>query len=64
MLRWVVLKPNKYTGLYGEHSATLSIIVAIAKGLNVHPKKLLDFDFDFGDHSNSNQKSTFVSEFY
>lgn len=38
-----------YRVINGEHSATLSIIVAIARGLEVHPKKLLDFDFDFGD---------------
>ncbi len=38
-----------YRVINGEHSATLSILVAIAKGLDVHPKKLLDFDFDFGD---------------
>jgi len=36
-----------YRVINGEHSATLSIIVAIAKGLEVHPKKLLDFEFDF-----------------
>lgn len=36
-----------YRVINGEHSATLSIIVAIAKGLEVHPKILLDFDFDF-----------------
>jgi transcriptional regulator with XRE-family HTH domain len=38
-----------YRVINGEHSATLSIIVAIARGLETHPKKLLDFDFDFGD---------------
>ena len=38
-----------YRVINGEHSATLSILVAIAKGLDVHPKKLLDFDFDFGE---------------
>lgn len=36
-----------YRVMNGEHSATLSIIVAIAKGLEVHPKKLFDFEFDF-----------------
>lgn len=38
-----------YRVMNGEHSATLSIIVAIAKGLEVHPKKLLDFEFDFDE---------------
>lgn len=38
-----------YRVINGEHSATLSIIVAIAKGLEVPPKKLLDFDYDFGE---------------
>lgn len=36
-----------YRVINGEHSATLSIIIAIARGLEVHPKKLLDFEFDF-----------------
>lgn len=35
-----------YRVINGEHSTTLSILFAIAKGLEVHPKKLLDFDFD------------------
>lgn len=38
-----------YRVINGEHSATLSVIIAIAKGLEVHPKKLLDFEFDFGE---------------
>lgn len=38
-----------YRVINGEHSATLSIVVAIARGLNVHPKTLMDFDFDFED---------------
>lgn len=38
-----------YRVINGEHSATLSVIVAIAKGLEIHPKKLLDFEFDFGE---------------
>lgn len=38
-----------YRVINGEHSATLSILIAIARGLEVHPKKLLDFDFDFED---------------
>ena len=37
-----------YRVINGEHSATISITYAIAKGLNVHPKAL--FDFDFFDH--------------
>lgn len=36
-----------YRIINGEHSATLSIIVAIAKGLEIHPKKLLEFEYDF-----------------
>ncbi|MBN8835741.1 MAG: helix-turn-helix transcriptional regulator [Sphingobacteriia bacterium] len=35
-----------YRVINGEHSATLSIIIAIATGLEVHPKKLFDFDID------------------
>jgi transcriptional regulator with XRE-family HTH domain len=35
-----------YRVMNGEHSATLSVVVAIAKGLEVHPKKLFDFDFE------------------
>ena len=38
-----------YRIINGEHSTTLSILVAIANGLEVHPKKLLDFEFDFED---------------
>ncbi|UII27550.1 helix-turn-helix transcriptional regulator [Fulvivirga maritima] len=29
----------------GVRSPTLSTLIAIANGLDVHPKKLLDFDF-------------------
>lgn len=36
-----------YRVINAEHSPTLSIIVAIAKGLEVHPKKLFDFDFEY-----------------
>ncbi|MBO9594451.1 MAG: helix-turn-helix transcriptional regulator [Niabella sp.] len=36
-----------YRTINGEHSTTLSILVAIAKGLEIHPKKLLDFEFEF-----------------
>ena len=35
-----------YRAINGEHSTTLSVLYAIAKGLEVHPKKLLDFEFD------------------
>lgn len=38
-----------YRAINGEASITLSTLAAIAKGLEVHPKKLLDFDFDFGE---------------
>lgn len=39
-----------YRVINGEHSATLSIIYAIAVGMNVKPKVL--FDFEFNDKSN------------
>ena len=32
-----------YRVINGEHDTSLSIIVAIAKGLDVHPKELFDF---------------------
>lgn len=35
-----------YRVINGEHSVTLSILVAIAKGLEIEPKILLDFYFD------------------
>lgn len=38
-----------YRVINGEHSTTLSILIAIAKGLEIHPKELLDFEFDFGE---------------
>lgn len=38
-----------YRAINAERSITLSSLVAIAKGLEVAPKKLLDFDFDFKD---------------
>ena len=38
-----------YRAINAERSLTLSSIVAIAKGLEVPPKKLFDFDFDFKD---------------
>lgn len=31
----------------GEHSPTISTVVAIANALGVHPKKLFDFEFEF-----------------
>jgi transcriptional regulator with XRE-family HTH domain len=34
-----------YRVIKGEHSTTLSLIYAIAKGLEVHPKNLFNFDF-------------------
>lgn len=36
-----------YRVINAERSITLSTLLAIAKGLEVHPKKLLDFDYDF-----------------
>jgi predicted transcriptional regulator len=38
-----------YRAINGERSITISTLTAIAKGLDVHPKRLLDFDFDFGE---------------
>lgn len=35
-----------YRVINGEHSSTLSVIYAIAKGLGVKPKQLFDFEFD------------------
>ena len=34
-----------YRAINGEHSPTISITYAIAKGLGVHPKVLFDFEF-------------------
>lgn len=34
-----------YRVLRGEHAASLGTILALSKGLAVHPKKLFDFDF-------------------
>ena len=36
-----------YRVINGEHSTTLSVLIAIAKGLEVHPKKLFEFEFIF-----------------
>ena len=38
-----------YRVINGEHSTTLSVIIAIAKGLEIHPQKLFEFDFEFED---------------
>ncbi len=35
-----------YRVLKGEHGASLGTIMSIAKGLEVHPKELFDFEFD------------------
>jgi len=34
-----------YRVINAEHSATISITYAIAKGLGIHPKLLFEFDF-------------------
>jgi hypothetical protein len=34
-----------YRVLNAEHDTTLSTIVAIAKGLDIHPKELFDFEW-------------------
>lgn len=34
-----------YRVINGEHASTLSVIYALAKGLDVHPKELFDFSF-------------------
>ncbi|WP_146740377.1 helix-turn-helix domain-containing protein [Flavobacterium lacus] len=34
-----------YRVLRGEHAASLGTIIALAKGLEIHPKELFDFDF-------------------
>jgi hypothetical protein len=36
-----------YRVLNGEHGASLGTIIAIAKGLEIHPKELFDFKFNF-----------------
>ena len=35
-----------YRVIKGEHSTTLSVLYSIAKGLEIHPKKLFDFDYE------------------
>lgn len=37
-----------YRVLNGEHGASMGTIVSIAKGLEISPKDLFDFDFDLG----------------
>ena len=34
-----------YRVINAEHSATLTVIYSIAKGLKIHPKNLFDFEF-------------------
>lgn len=36
-----------YRVLNGEHGASMKTIIAIAKGLDIHPKELFDFPFNF-----------------
>lgn len=38
-----------YRAINGEHSISLSMLAAIPKGLEVHPKKLLVFNLYFSD---------------
>lgn len=35
-----------YRVLNGEHGASMGTIISIAKGLNIEPKELFDFEFD------------------
>ncbi|MCL9809859.1 helix-turn-helix transcriptional regulator [Flavobacterium luminosum] len=35
-----------YRVLNGEHGASMGTIISIAKGLEIHPKELFDFQFD------------------
>ncbi|UOK41428.1 MULTISPECIES: helix-turn-helix domain-containing protein [Flavobacterium] len=37
-----------YRVLNGEHGASMGTIISIAKGLEIHPKELFDFEFDLG----------------
>lgn len=37
-----------YRVLNGEHGASMGTIISIAKGLEIHPKELFDFNFDLG----------------
>lgn len=38
-----------YRAINAEHSISLSVVASIAKGLDVHPKRLFDFEFDLED---------------
>lgn len=38
-----------YRAINAEQNITISTLLALAKGLEVTPKKLLDFDFDFNE---------------
>ncbi|SCY74009.1 hypothetical protein SAMN02927916_3123 [Flavobacterium anhuiense] len=38
-----------YRVLKGEHGASMGTIISIAKGLDIPPKELFDFDFDLSD---------------
>lgn len=43
------LEPKQvYRVLNGEHGASMGTIISIAKGLNISPKELFDFNFDLG----------------
>ena len=33
----------------GQHSPTISTVIAIANALGIHPKKMFDFDFQFDE---------------
>lgn len=37
-----------YRVLNGEHGASMGTIISIAKGLEISPKELFDFNFDLG----------------
>nr|WP_315200636.1 helix-turn-helix transcriptional regulator [uncultured Flavobacterium sp.] len=37
-----------YRVLNGEHGASMGTIISIAKGLDISPKELFDFNFDLG----------------
>ncbi len=36
-----------YRVLKGEHGASLKTILSLARGLEIHPKELFDFEIDF-----------------
>ena len=35
-----------YRTLKGEHGASMGTIISLAKGLDIHPQELFDFEFD------------------